>query len=88
MSSSAKDLALPIAASHYLLQVAVCCRKHFRVVDAIDVVPRIPPMAAPPAFLAWFVNVLWGRQITTYFHAGQARRCDRCILASVPYAVQ
>ena len=69
------------------VRLSVCCRKHFRAVDAIDIVPRVPPLRKPPRFpglLTWFERNVLGRHIVGYCHSGEARQGDKIVQASGP----
>ena len=58
-------------------------RKHFRVVNAIDIVPRVPMLKDTWMPNSWdpygWVEWLFGRKIIAYHHSGEARLGEKII---------
>lgn len=57
------------------------CRKHYRVANAIDIVPRVPPTKStwlPITSWSWVEKAL-GREIMEYHHAGISHLGEKVI---------
>ena len=57
------------------------CRKHYRVANAIDIVPRVPPTKStwlPISSWSWVEKAL-GRDIIEYHHAGISHLGEKVI---------
>lgn len=57
------------------------------MVDAIDIVPRVPPLREPPlcpVLFTLFEQYVLGKHIIGYCHSGQAREGDKVIMVGAP----